>query len=70
MSVNKAQYEIGDLIHTAIKTNLPQEAALVIGVDDTYETYNLLPLQVDQDSYVVSNEKMSFHVAHKYFLKV
>jgi hypothetical protein len=68
MSVNKAQYEIGDLIHA--RSGLPDEAALIIGVDDRYETYRLMPLRVSPLARIVTSERMSFHVAHKYFKSV
>jgi len=71
MSVNKPWYEIGDLIHAKphghINTN---EAALVVGIDFIYETYRLLPLQTGPYVIPLTNEKMSFHVAHTYFQKV
>jgi hypothetical protein len=68
MSVNKADYEIGDLIYA--RSGLPDEAALIIGVDDRYETYKLMPLRVSPLAHIVTNERMSFHVAHKYFQRV
>lgn len=71
MSVNKPQYEIGDLIHATPHGHLTiHEAALIVGIDHIYETYRLLPLQVHPNVTPLANEKMSFHVAHTYFQKV